>query len=303
MSYVVSLEGFIPGARYDGQHWTNARIDEGPTSGGPWTALGTYPLSPVDADPTNPQERNFTTTSANPRGWYRVVWLDAAAAEQDTPAIYSDQTQFQVAGVPFRDLTARLRSLSAMSQTEAEARINQAHRRWVADCEALKVNLEIGATVVGQDSYLLEQRVVSLRSLRIAGRRYDRKSVDELEDVAASDGYVVGAGNGFFAQNFTEGGLYELLLWPAPTQAGLAITGRASVLPQDLTADLDFPDLPADFHEDLIDDALATTLRRDDERLQDAQALDAQTAARKRELTGRLTHRVGRGIARVKLTR
>jgi hypothetical protein len=303
VSYVVSLEGFIPGARYDGQPWTSARIDEGPSTSGPWTSLGVYALTPLDPDPANPGERNFTTTSPNPRGWYRVTWIDAAAAEQDTPPIWSDQTQSQVAGVPFRDLVGRLRALSALSQAEAEARINQAHRRWVADCEALKVGLEIGATVTGQDTYLLEQRVVSLRNLRVDGRRYERRSVDEVEDLKASDAYTVGAGNGFFAQNFTEGGLYELLLWPAPAQDGLAITGRASVLPQDLVADLDFPDLPADFHEDLIDDALATTLRRDDERLADAQALDAQTAQRKRELSGRLTHRVGRGVARVRLTR
>jgi hypothetical protein len=303
VAYVLPLEGFTPGSRSNNTPWTQARIEEAPAHDGPWSPLATFNLSPLDSDPQHPQERDFQTTTPNARGWYRVVWLDAAGDRQDTPGIYSDQSRYETTGVPFRDLVARLRALSAMTVAEAEARINQAHRRWVADCEAIKVKLDIGPTVAGQDTYTLESRVVSLHSLRVNGYRYERKSIDEVEDLGAHDAYVVGRYRGFFAQEFTEGAVSEIVISPTPAQGDLAITGRASVLPADMTADTDYPDLPPDFHEDLIEDAFATTLRRDDERIGDAQSIDAQTAARKKELTARLTHRVGRGIARIKLLR
>lgn len=303
MAYVLTLEGFTPGARFDNTPWTEARIEEATALAGPFTPLATFNLVPLDADPEHPQARNFQTTSANPRGWYRIVWLDAGGNVQETPAIYSDQSLQETTGVMFRDLVARLRALSGMTLPEAQSRINQAHRSWVAECEAIKVKLEIGPTVVGQPTYTLESRVVSLHSLRVNGYRLERKSIDEVEDLQANDAYVVGRTRGYFAQEFTEGGVSEITIWPTPIASGQAITGRASVLPQDMTADADYPDLPPDFHEDLITEALATTLERDDERLADAQALQAKCATRRHELVGRLTHRVGRGVARMKLSR
>src|SRR5207244_4319034 len=50
---------------------------------GPWEEIETIDLDPVDSDPTTPQERNFTTENGSLEGgWYRVVFLDAAAGEQ-----------------------------------------------------------------------------------------------------------------------------------------------------------------------------------------------------------------------------
>jgi hypothetical protein len=302
VAYVLTLEGFTPGARSDETPWTQARIEEASSHAGPWSPLATFDIDPLDADPKHPQERDFQTTTPNGRGWYRIVWLDADGNRQDTPAIYSDQSLYETTGVPFRDLVARLRAMSAMTLAEGKARINSSHRRWVADCEAVKVKLDIGPTVAQQDTYPLEARVVSLHTLRVDGRRYERKTVDEIEDVQAGDARAYGS-RGIFAQEFTEGGISEILLYPTPAQSGIAITGRASVLPADMTADTDYPDLPADFHEDLIDDALSTVLRRDDERLADALTLDERTAGRKRELVGRLTHRVGRGVHRIGIRR
>ena len=54
MSFVVSLADFRPSPRYDATAWTQARIEEGTASVGPWVVLETQNLSPVDADPANP---------------------------------------------------------------------------------------------------------------------------------------------------------------------------------------------------------------------------------------------------------
>lgn len=79
MPVVVSLEDFRPAPRYDGEAWANARIEEAPASTGPWVALETQALSPVDADPANPAYRNFTTDLGTAEEqWYRIVFLDAS---------------------------------------------------------------------------------------------------------------------------------------------------------------------------------------------------------------------------------
>lgn len=89
MAYVVTFENYRPPARSDGIPWTEARIDEAATSTGTWVELETVALSPVDADPANPQSRDFTTelgTALNQ--WYRIVFLDATGDQaQPTTAV------------------------------------------------------------------------------------------------------------------------------------------------------------------------------------------------------------------------
>ena len=78
MAIVVTLEDYRPSPRYDALPWTQARIEEGTASVGPWVTLETQNLSPVDADPRNPAYRSFTTQLGTaPEQWYRIVFLDA----------------------------------------------------------------------------------------------------------------------------------------------------------------------------------------------------------------------------------
>lgn len=303
MSYVVSLEGFVPPPRYDAVAWASGRIEES-TNGpdGPWTTLDTQALSPVDADPASPQSRNFTTTSADPVGWYRIVWLDGSGNESASGPTYSDQSSYQASGVNFATLVSRLMGMSAVSPTEAQARINQAHKRMVVEGEALKVRLDLGETVVGQNVYQLDPDVAQLLVLRVDGHTYDRMSADEIDALGSYDAYAVGYPARFYAPEFSQSGEGQLLIYPTPVEAGKAITGRAVMLPPDLVNDSDYPSLPADFHEDLVDGAMATVLLRDDERLSDAFALEDRFRQRIRELRGRMNRRVGSGPARIRLS-
>lgn len=77
MTQVVSFEDYRPSPRYDGLPWTEARLEEGTASTGPWALIETFSLTPVDSDPTNPAFRNFTTQLASDGElWYRIIFAD-----------------------------------------------------------------------------------------------------------------------------------------------------------------------------------------------------------------------------------
>jgi hypothetical protein len=78
MTQVLSLDDFRPSPRYDGLPWTEARIEEGTSASGPWALIDTIAITPVDADPSNPASRSFTTQLASDGElWYRIIFADA----------------------------------------------------------------------------------------------------------------------------------------------------------------------------------------------------------------------------------
>ena len=79
--YVVTFEDFTPPPKFDGIAWSEIHIQESSSSGGPWTEIDVQPLSPLDANPTEPMARAFTTDKATlPHGWYQVIFRDPAAS-------------------------------------------------------------------------------------------------------------------------------------------------------------------------------------------------------------------------------
>lgn len=82
MSYVVTLIGYAPPARFDGRRFTEAKIEEAVSEAGPWEPIQTLLLEPADADPTHPVERTLTVTKAAlVDGFYRVVWIDQEGSQ------------------------------------------------------------------------------------------------------------------------------------------------------------------------------------------------------------------------------
>lgn len=91
MSLVITFEQYEPPDRFDGQPWTQVRIEQAATQSGAFTAIDTQALAPLDANPAAPQARSFTTTQATlAPGWYRVVFLDASG----NPSAPSDPLEF-----------------------------------------------------------------------------------------------------------------------------------------------------------------------------------------------------------------
>ncbi len=100
MGQVISFVGSTPPARFDGNAWTEVRVEEAASSAGPWATIDTLELDPVDADPAEPQTRNFTTENGSALDglWYRVVFLDASG-DPSQPSV-----PIQNAAVSNRDL-------------------------------------------------------------------------------------------------------------------------------------------------------------------------------------------------------
>jgi hypothetical protein len=108
VTIVVSLEDYRPAPRYDSVPWTDAQIQEGTSATDPaWVTLETQALSPVDADPENPQYRNFTTALGTAEDlWYRIIFLDASMNTglptvpvqntQDDRPVYASVTELAV---------------------------------------------------------------------------------------------------------------------------------------------------------------------------------------------------------------
>lgn len=84
---VVTFVDYIPAPRFDEKPWTAARIEAADALAGPWTAIETIALDPVDTDPSDPQPRSFTTEGATDETWFRIVFVDADGDESPTDPI------------------------------------------------------------------------------------------------------------------------------------------------------------------------------------------------------------------------
>lgn len=116
MTLVRSFEDFAPPPRFDSLPFTEVVIEESALSDSGFTTIDTIALSPVDADPSSPQLRNFTTDQATlDPAWYRLTWKDAAHSTFVADAIYFPTTD--AAYATSEDVTARL----GRDLTDAEA--------------------------------------------------------------------------------------------------------------------------------------------------------------------------------------
>jgi hypothetical protein len=79
MTFVVSFEDFTPEPRFDNVSWTKVQIEEAATVDGTYTIIEANLAIDVDADPSEPAGRSFTTTHATlQQCWYRITFKDNA---------------------------------------------------------------------------------------------------------------------------------------------------------------------------------------------------------------------------------
>lgn len=88
MAQVITFEDYRPVPRYDGIPWTEVLIQEALTETGTYNTIDTIALSPVDADPSDPATRSFTTELASDTLglWYRLIFQDATGDSQQPTA-------------------------------------------------------------------------------------------------------------------------------------------------------------------------------------------------------------------------
>lgn len=262
-TYVISLQGFQPGARFDGLPWTDARIEEGTTSAGPWTVLETQALSPVDADPTAPATRSFTTALAtSPYGWFRVVFEDAANHEQASGSVYSSPVSYAVRGLTVQQLVDQVVDETGFDVTDTQALrwINARHRKMCARARSFRAIVQVGTATADQASYSVDADLVEMYELTVDGTPYERVA---LEDVTAGTaGLVTISSHGVFAATSDANGVSAVRLYPAPSESGAAIQLFGSMVPPDLAL-TDYPQVPVDFQDALVEGAIATGMARD----------------------------------------
>lgn len=139
MSIVVSFIDFIPPERFDDNPWTGVRIEEAPTEDGTWTVIDNLTLTPVDADPSDPASRSFTTSNGTADDlWYRVTFTDDSIGESEpsTP----QQNVAPGLGTPY----ATVEELARILKVDAEAREDALHR--VLAAAAYEIDAEVGNT-------------------------------------------------------------------------------------------------------------------------------------------------------------
>lgn len=190
---------------------------------------------------------------------------------------------------------------SATSQAVALSWLEARYQEMCAESGYTQAIRELGPTVVDQDEYALPDSVTRVIALSVgASRPWTPVKLEDLWALSAGTARLEGGMIGAFAETWSEetadAGTEKVKLYPAPTEAALDVLAICVVSPPALSLSANTaPRVPTDFHEYIVDGAIAMGLRRDDSREDEA----APYEARFKDATGRLgmrrRKRVGRG--------
>lgn len=134
MPFTRSFENYKPPKRFDGLPYTQALIRESAAQTSGYATIETKTLSPVDADPTNPAARNFTTALATlAAGWYIIEWKDASGAVFDSDPVYSPTAG--TALTTLADVKAFLQITTTVQDAPITALISPASKAIMKWCE------------------------------------------------------------------------------------------------------------------------------------------------------------------------
>lgn len=169
--------------------------------------------------------------------------------------------------------------------------IEDYYRKLVARTQWRKAEISFGNTVAGQAQYAVPANVVDVRKIRVAGRPYRRVGIDDLDLLKAGEDT---SPRPVFAPAFEADADAVVELWPVP-EAGQAITSVAALLPPALSAGSSVPAVPEDFHQAIVDGAIAEGMRRIYQRHDDAQQYEQRFEDAVKELKRRANSRIGSG--------
>jgi hypothetical protein len=152
--YVISFTGVNPPLRSDNTPWTTLRISESASLAGPWTLIDTQTLSPLDADPSQPAERDFTTSLATlAEGFYSLTFLDAQGAASHPLVQVQDNPSAIKPSLSDLGSFMRARTVAAGSGGNEQGTFTATTRPTAAEAEALleqatnQVLMQVGADV------------------------------------------------------------------------------------------------------------------------------------------------------------
>lgn len=190
---------------------------------------------------------------------------------------------------------------SATSQAVALSWLEARYQEMCAESGYTQAIRELGPTVVDQDEYALPESVTRVVGLRVGtSRPWTPVKLDDLWALSAGTARLEGGMIGAFAETWSEetadAGTEKVKLYPAPTEAALDVLAICVVSPPALSLSANTaPRVPTDFHEYIVDGAIAMGLRRDDSREDEAAPYEARFKDAIGRLGMRRRKRVGRG--------
>ena len=180
--------------------------------------------------------------------------------------------------------------------------LNRRQRTMVADSRCYRKTTSIGPTVANQVAYTVPVDVVEILELTVDGIPYG--SATHLDLAQGPRGYVILDGDGgVSARTDSSAGVEQVALYPTPTTAGGVISMYAVYRAPDLVSGTDSTlVIPQEFCEALVAGAIATGLRRTENRPDLAAPFEEEFAAGVEKLRRRVNrkHRKS-GPARVRV--
>lgn len=144
MAEVITFVNYRPPPRYDDLPWTAVRIEEATDEQATYTLLETITLSPLDADPSAPALRSFTTERGTAAEyWYRILFVDATGDTSQPTAPVQNITGATIPTVTAYGTIAELaRRLKITAPTAAQTDAMQL----CLDSAAAEINWELDGT-------------------------------------------------------------------------------------------------------------------------------------------------------------
>lgn len=159
------------------------------------------------------------------------------------------------------------------STSDIEGWVNDAYRKLVVRSKWRKAQVQLGLTVTDQAEYVLPDTVEDIiEGILVDGEPYARTGQETLWRLKSGR---ASARTGLWAEDYSSTGQAQIELYPAPDSDDLEIQALAVISPDELSAAM-VPTIPEDFHSALIDGAIATGLRRVDERIAEADSFEGR---------------------------
>lgn len=92
MARILGLADFRPSKRFDGQVWTQVRVEETDDPSGSWVEVTTADLEPADADATKPSLRSISASVS--KAWARLVFTHEEEEDAPCPPVFVEGPSF-----------------------------------------------------------------------------------------------------------------------------------------------------------------------------------------------------------------
>ena len=165
-------------------------------------------------------------------------------------------------------VTAVREAVGDATEAQAQRWVLQGARLLNAESKFFTVTTALTTTVADTAAYTATAGVVDIDAVLVDGQPYENVSRSQYEGVIA--GHVYASGARWYTTNFTSAGVLQIVLYPTPSESGLAITVREVKQIVAPTWASDDPVFPEDFDYALENAGIAIGKARLDEELVDA---------------------------------